>query len=363
MSEERTIGICTGGGDCPGLNAVIRAVVKTAVSKYGWKVIGVPDGFDGLIWPERAVELDLDTVSGILPRGGTILGTTNRGNPFTYKFLEHGKEVVRDVSDQVLANAKKLGLDCLIVVGGDGTQCIGLRLHSKGLNVVGVPKTIDNDLSATEVTFGFDTALHTVMDAIDKLFSTAESHHRIMVLEVMGRGAGWIALAGGLAGGAHVILIPEIPFKIEKVCDLINRRERSGKRFTIVVVAEGIQVPEDLRPRLEFERRAMPRASVVGNLIGEALGIRTRKEVRVTVLGHIQRGGSPSPYDRVLSTRFGVAAVGLIARGEYGKMVALRDGSVRAVDIAEAVGRVKLVDRSGELVTVAKSIGVCFGDG
>jgi 6-phosphofructokinase 1 len=301
-------------------------------------------------------------VSGILPRGGTILGTTNRGNPFKYKTVENGREVVRDLAPQVIANARKLGIDAVIVIGGDGTQAIGLELFRQGLNVVGVPKTIDNDLSATDVTFGFDTALHTCTDAIDKLFSTAESHHRVMVVEVMGRDAGWIALEAGLAGGAHVILIPEIPFEIQNVCDFIIGRDAGGKKFTIVVVAEGIRPGEDLKARYELEKRVSPRSGAAGNLIGDALGMCTRKDVRVTVLGHIQRGGSPSPFDRILSTRFGAEAVELIARGDFGKMVALRGERIATVDIAEAVGAMKRVNPEGELVRVAKAIGVCFGD-
>src|SRR5438045_833806 len=237
------IGICTGGGDAPGLNAVIRAAVKSAILKYRWKAIGIPDGFDGLSWPEKSRELTLKDVSGILPRGGTILGTTNRGNPFRYKLVENGREVVRDISGEVIANAAKLGIDAVISIGGDGSQKITLELCEKGMKLVGVPKTIDNDLSATEITFGFDTALHTATDAIDKIHTTAEAHHRIMVIEVMGRDAGWMALEAGIAGGAHVILIPEIPFTVENVCAFVKKRESYGKRFTIVVVAEGVHTP------------------------------------------------------------------------------------------------------------------------
>jgi ATP-dependent phosphofructokinase / diphosphate-dependent phosphofructokinase len=217
MSEIRCIAISTGGGDAPGLNAVIRAAVKCAVLKYKWKVIGIQDGFDGLIWPEKSRELTLKDVSGILPRGGTILGTTNRGSPFRYKTIEDGQEVIRDISGEIIENARKLGIDAIITIGGDGSQAIAQELFNKGVNIVGVPKTIDNDLSATEVTFGFDTALTTATDAIDKIHTTAESHHRIMIVEVMGRDAGWIALEAGIAGGAHVILIPEIPFTIERI--------------------------------------------------------------------------------------------------------------------------------------------------
>jgi ATP-dependent phosphofructokinase / diphosphate-dependent phosphofructokinase len=354
MSNIRCIGIATGGGDAPGLNAVIRAATKAATLKYGWKVIGIPDGFDGLIWPEKSFELTLERVSGILPRGGTILGTTNRGDPFHYKKTEHGREVVRDISGQVIANAHKLGIDAIITIGGDGSQKIGYALFQKGMRIVGVPKTIDNDLSATQVTFGFDTALHTVTDAIDKIHTTAASHHRVMVVEVMGRDCGWIALHAGLAGGAHVILIPEIPFTISHVSKHIADREKVGKDFTIVVVAEGIKLPPEMK-----ENR---RASSVGNLIGNAIAHGSHKEVRVSVLGHIQRGGSPSPFDRILGTRFGVAAVDLVAAGGFGMMVALHGDSVISVDVAHAIGQLKSVNPNGEVVRAARAIGIGFGD-
>ena len=354
MSDIHCIGICTGGGDAPGLNAVIRAAVKAAILKYSWKVIGIPDGFDGLIWPERSRELTLKDVSGILPRGGTILGTTNRGNPFQYKVIENGHEVTRDISGDVINNAAKLGIDAMISIGGDGSMKIAHELFLKGMKVVGVPKTIDNDLSATEVTFGFDTALHTATDAVDKIHTTAESHHRVMVIEVMGRDAGWIALEAGMAGGAHIILIPEIPFSIQGICQHLEMRERFGKRFTIVVVAEGIKLPPEMRH--------MARSMAVGNMIGDAIALMARKEVRVSILGHIQRGGSPSPYDRILGTRFGVAAVDLIAEGGFGKMVCLQQESIRAVPIAEAVGKLKVVDPNGEFIRAARAIGIAFGD-
>ena len=363
MTGIRTIGISTGGGDCPGLNAVIRAATKCAIQKYGWRVIGITDGFDGLIYPDRSRELTLKDVSGILHRGGTILGTTNRGNPFKWKTTDdHGLETTRDISSQVVENARKLGIDAVIVIGGDGTQAIGLELFRKGLKTVGVPKTIDNDLCATEVTFGFDSALHTVVDAIDRLHSTAESHHRVMVVEVMGRDAGWIALEAGIAGGADVILIPEIPFHIDRVCDYIAEREKGGKNFTIVVVAEGVKAGPELEARFEREKRALPRAGAVANLIADAIGMCAKKETRVTVLGHTQRGGSPSPFDRILSTRFGAEAVELIARGDFGNMVALRGGEIVSVPVTEAIGHMKLVDANGSLVRTAKCVGVCFGD-
>jgi len=354
MAEIRCIGICTGGGDAPGLNAVIRAAVKAAILKYKWRVIGIPDGFDGLIWPEKSHELTLKDVGGILPRGGTILGTTNRGNPFHYEIVENGVQVTRDISDAVIANSLGLGIDAVISIGGDGSQKIAQELFAKGMKIVGVPKTIDNDLCATEVSFGFDTALHTATDAVDKIHTTAESHHRIMVVEVMGRDAGWIAIEAGIAGGAHVILIPEIPFSVQKICEQVAVRESYGKRFTIIVVAEGIKLP------LEWKEKR--RTGSVGPRIGDAVAAGTGKDVRVSVLGHIQRGGSPTPFDRILATRFGVAAVDLIAQGEFGKMVCLRNERIGCVDIGEAVGQLKTVDPQGELVCTARAIGISFGD-
>jgi 6-phosphofructokinase 1 len=355
MSDIRCIGICTGGGDAPGLNAVIRAAVKSAILKYGWKVIGIPDGFDGIIWPERSRELGLPDVSGILPRGGTILGTTNRGNPFNYRTVENGRDVVRDISGEVIANAARLGIDAIISIGGDGSMKIALELFRKGMKLVGVPKTIDNDLCATELTFGFDSAVHTATDAVDKIHTTAEAHHRIMVVEVMGRDAGWIALYAGIAGGAHIILIPEIRFSVDNLCRSVLERERHGKRFTIVAVAEGVKLPSELEH--------MSRGGAVGNIIGDAIALCTHKEVRVSVLGHIQRGGSPTPFDRVLATRFGVAAVDLIAQGQFGKMVRLQQEHISAVDIADAIGHIKEVDQNGELVNTARALGISFGDG
>ena len=257
--------------------------------------------------------------------------------------MENGVEVTRDISDAVIANSRKLGIDAVISIGGDGSQKIAQELFEKGMKIVGVPKTIDNDLCATEVTFGFDTALHTATDAVDKIHTTAESHHRIMVVEVMGRDAGWIAIEAGIAGGAHVILIPEIPFTVQKICEHVALRESYGKRFTIIVVAEGIKLPQEWT-----EKR---RTGSVGPRIGDAVAAGTGKEVRVSVLGHIQRGGSPTPFDRILATRFGVAAVDLIAQGGFGKMVCLRNERIGCVDIADAVGQLKTVDPQGELVS------------
>ena len=354
MSKTLRIGVLTGGGDAPGLNAVIRAAVLCAINR-GWEVLGIKRGFAGLMGDDEVIPLTRDSVRGIAHLGGTILRTTNRGNPFHYpRARPDGTIVEEDRSDELIANARRLGIDALIVIGGDGSLTIAKLLCDKGMKIVGVPKTIDNDLSATEVTFGFDTALHTATDAVDKIHTTAESHHRVMVVEVMGRDAGWIALGAGLAGGAHIILIPEIPFTLEKICEHLALRERYGKRFTIVVVAEGIKLPAEMTH--------LSRTMAVGNMIGDAISLLAHKEVRVSVLGYIQRGGSPSPYDRILATRFGVAVVDLIAEGGFGKMVCLQKECIRAVSIADAVGKMKTVDPDGEIVRAARAVGISFGD-
>ncbi len=355
----QTIGIANGGGDCPGLNAVIRGVVRAAILGHGWRVIGINDGFDGLIWPEKTVPLTMESIAGILPRGGTILGTTNRGNPFKYVIEKDGKSETHDFSLLCCENVRKLGLDALVVIGGDGTLSIARDLGRLGIPFVGVPKTIDNDLMATEVTFGFDTALHVATDAIDRLHTTAESHGRVMVIEVMGRDAGWIALHSGIAGGADVILIPEIPFTIETVCDKLRERAVQGKKFAIVVVAEGVKLPPNDPTGKPFPT---PRPGQVGILIGDAIHSLLKKDVRITVLGHIQRGGSPSPFDRILATRFGIEAVELIAQGKFNNMVCLHAGEIESVPIDEAVGESRFVDPKGSLVRAARAIGVTFGD-
>ena len=360
MAETiQTIAIANGGGDCPGLNAVIRGAVRAAILGHGWRVIGINDGFDGLIWTERTMPLTVESIAGILPRGGTILGTTNRGNPFHYDVVEDGKKETHNYSLRVLENARKLGIDAVISIGGDGTQTIARDLGRLGLPIVGVPKTIDNDLSATEVTFGFDTALHVATDAIDRLHTTAESHGRVMVIEVMGRDAGWIALHSGIAGGADVILLPEIPFTIETVCEKLRERAATGKKFSLVVVAEGVKLPALDSSGTPFSER---RSSQVSISIGDAIRALLKQEVRVTVLGHIQRGGSPSPFDRILATRFGVEAVNLIARGEFGRMVCLRAGEIESVTLDEAVGETRLVDPKGSMVRTARAVGITFGD-
>lgn len=357
------IGILNGGGDAPGLNAVTRAVVRTAYYRYGSKVIGIFDGFDGLIWPEKSKELTPYHVRGILPRGGTILGTTNRGNPFKYQVDEDGRTVLCDYSPRVIENMRKMEIEALVIVGGDGTLSIAREFHRRGVPLVGVPKTIDNDLSATDVTFGFDTALHTVTDAIDKIHTTAESHGRVMIIEVMGRDAGWIALEAGVAGGADVVLIPEIPFRLDHVCAKIEARKAAGNRFSLIVVAEGCKVHDD--DPVWRAHKNEPRFATqmnIGNLVGALISLQIKNEVRVTVLGHLQRGGSPSPFDRLLSTRLGVAAVELVAKKHFGRMVCLKGNEISSCTLDEAVGRMKSVPPDCDMVQAARAISVSFGD-
>ncbi|UCC85855.1 MAG: 6-phosphofructokinase [Anaerolineales bacterium] len=359
----RRIGVLTGGGDCPGLNAVIRAAVKTAINEYDWEVLGIEDGFEGLIQPGKVRPLTAADVRGILPRGGTILGTTNRANPFHYEVETDAGVAVFDVSDDVVRHAQVLGIDALIVIGGDGSLRIAHELMQKGLKVVGVPKTIDNDLQGTVVTFGFDTAVNTAMEALDKLHTTAESHHRVIILELMGRDAGWIALKAGIAGGADVILIPEIPYDIEVVADKINTRNRRGAKFSIVVVAEGAK-PVGGEAVYQAERQVGGERRLGG--IGETLAVQLKghceAEVRVTVLGHLQRGGSPSAFDRLLATRFGAVAVHLVAQGKLGHMVALQDERIISVSIADAVAAQKFVPLDSDILLTAFGLDICLGN-
>jgi len=358
----RRIAITTGGGDCPGLNAVIRAVVKGGISHHKWEVYGLEDGFDGLIFPEKCHPISLHKVSGILPRGGTILGTTNRGNPFCYKVKSHGKEKIVDYSDRVVRNFRDLELDALVVVGGDGTQKIGLDLYKKGIPVVGIPKTIDNDLAATEVTFGFDSAVTVAMEALDRLHTTAESHHRVMVLEVMGRDAGWIALEAGLAGGADVILIPEIPYNMDRVCQAIRHRDRAGKKFSLVVVAEGA-FPKGgaISTVASGDQTRLCRLGGIGQKVGDDIQQLTGHETRVTVLGHLQRGGSPTADDRILGTRFGIAALHLIAQKRFGRMVCISGSEISSVPLEQAVGTYKRVSTKDDRIGAARALGICMG--
>ncbi|MDH5527612.1 MAG: 6-phosphofructokinase [Nitrospirota bacterium] len=357
------VGVLTGGGDCPGLNAVIRGIVKSAEAKYGWQVIGIEDSFQGLILPGKTREMDTYKIRGILPQGGTILHSSNRANPFEYSEEVDGKTVVHDVSDRLLERFKELGLEGLIAIGGDGTNRIAARLYDKGLPVVGVPKTIDNDLQATDVTFGFNTAVTTATDALDKLHTTAASHHRVIVMEVMGRYTGWIALESGLAGGADVILMPEIPFDIETVCNKVRHRAEKGAGFSIVVVAEGSKPKDGDVTIVEAggKGKGMARLGGIGNKVGEHIAECTGMDVRVTVLGHLQRGGSPSAYDRILATRFGGKAMGLVAKGEFGRMVCLKGQTITSVPIHDAITDYKYVPLDSGLILTAEAIGICLG--
>jgi phosphofructokinase-like protein len=357
------IGILTGGGDAPGLNAVIRAAVKTAQGQYGCQVFGVRDGFDGLLEDDGVFELSTEDVRGILPRGGTILGTANRGNPFARKAFVDGKEAVVDVSDEVVSRLKALAWDALVVVGGDGTLRISYELFQKGCPVVGVPKTIDNDLQGTEVTFGFDTALNTAMDALDRLHTTAEAHHRVMVLELMGRDAGFITLHAGVAGGADVILIPEIPFDFEKVCEKIKGRAAVGRHFSIVAVSEGAHpIGGDQVFSRAGDEVFVARLGGIGQVVGRFISQACEMETRVTVLGHLQRGGTPTAFDRWLASRFGSAAVRLAAQGGLGRMVALREGNIIDIPLSEAISSPKRVDLQGDGIMTARGLGICLGD-
>jgi len=341
MSPVKRIGVLTGGGDCPGLNPVIRAITRRAILA-GCEVLGIKNGWQGLI-ENAVVTLDLQSVSGILPKGGTILGTS-RTNPYIQP------EDLR----KLLANYRALKLDVLIAVGGEDTLGVAVKLMNEGLKILGVPKTIDNDLSRTDYTFGFDTAVNIAMEAIDRLHTTAESHHRIMVIEVMGRHAGWIATCAGIAGGADVILIPEEPIDTEAVCEVIKKRHARGKDFSIIVVAEGAKFRDGTLVAKEDKRDAFGhvRLGGIGHVLGGLVEERTGFETRVTVLGHIQRGGSPTAFDRILGTRFGVKAVELALAGEVGKMVSLQGNQVMAVPLDEEAVAMKTVDR--ELYTIAK---------
>jgi 6-phosphofructokinase 1 len=358
----KRIGVLTGGGDAPGLNAVIRAVVKTANLQYACEVLGIRDGYDGFLNEGGIIPLGVNEVRGILPRGGTILGAANRGNPYARKVIRDGQEVTIDVSHEIVNGIHNLGLDALIVIGGDGTLRIAHELYQKGLPIIGVPKTIDNDIGGTEVTFGFDTALNIATEAIDRLHTTAESHHRVMVLELMGRDAGFITLQAGVSGGADVILIPEIPFKFESVLAKVRERIGRGSLFSILAVSEGAK---PLGGEQVFSRSGdevyVPRLGGIGQRVGEYLedkGI----ETRVTVLGHIQRGGTPTAFDRWLATRYGAASVRLAAAGGFDRMVALVKSHIVDIPLEEALAIPKRVDPQGDAVITARNLGISFGD-
>ena len=358
----KRIGILTGGGDAPGLNAVIRAAVKTAIYQYGCEVVGIRDGYDGFITEGGIIPLGIQGVRGILPRGGTILGAANRGNPYARKVMRNGKEITIDVSQEIVKGIKRLNLDALLVLGGDGTLHSAHELYLQGAPMIGVPKTIDNDIGGTEATFGFDTAVTTATEAIDKLHTTAEAHHRVMVLEVMGRNAGFIALHAGISGGADVILIPEIPFKYESVVNKVRERVDRGMLFSIVVVSEGAKPVEGEQVLSRAgDDVYVPRLGGIGQKVGEYIE-QQGFETRVTVLGHLQRGGSPTPFDRWLATRYGAAAVRLAAQGAFDRMVALQCARIVDVSLEEALAVPKRVDINGDAVITARRISISFGD-
>jgi 6-phosphofructokinase 1 len=365
----------TGGGDCPGLNAVIRAVTKTAINKYALEVWGIQDGYLGLI-ENRINRLSYDDVSNILTVGGTILGTSNTADPFKFpvRCLSRGKLApahagvgdktqVKDVSNNCLQALKQRDIDALVCIGGDGTMASAARLAKKGLPIIGVPKTIDNDLYGTDVTFGFNTAVTTATDAIDKVHTTASSHHRVMIIEVMGRYAGWIALYSGVAGGADLILIPEIPYKLEKVSEYVIGRSRRGKRFSIVVVSEGAREKgcQMVVQKIVATRPDPLRLGGIGNKLAEDINRRTGLDCRAVILGHVQRGGTPTPYDRTLATNFGHTAVELLVRGVKNRMVAVKGGRLCSISLSRVAGKIRKVPRNHELIKAALAIGTSFG--
>ncbi len=359
--KVKRIGILTGGGDCPGLNAVIRGVTKPA-QDYGMTVFGIRDGFEGLV-EGRAKELKNDDVSGILARGGTVLGSSNKGDPFHWPVDRDGRIEIFDKSQDALKNYQAWNLDALIAIGGDGTMHICNKMSALGMNVIGVPKTIDNDLEATDMTFGHDSAVYVVMWALDRLHTTASSHHRVIVVEVMGRYAGWIALNGGLAGGADIILIPEIPFSWDKIYNKIKERELQGKKFSLVCVAEGAKSQDGglVVKGQDIKRHDPNQLGGIGEVVAKKIEQNTGRETRVTVLGHLQRGGSPTAYDRILSTKFGAYAIDLASRKKFDRMVALKGSEIRNVKIEDAIARQKLVKPDDQAVFAAKAVGISFG--
>jgi len=353
------IAISTGGGDAPGLNAVIRGVVLAAAHR-GWECLGIRHGYDGLMGLDKVVPMGPAEVRGITHLGGTILGTTSRGNPFHWKETKgDGTVVEHDRSKDVVAEAKRLGIDAIVAIGGDGSLGIAMQLYRMGIPIVGVPKTIDNDVGGTVATFGFDTAVQTATEAIDKVHSTAESHDRVMVVEVMGRHAGFIALNSGLAGSADVILIPEIPFDIRKVVEKIRAREAEGRHFSIVVVAEGARPKGGGVSLIDPEHH---RLGGIGDKVAHSIEEMTGKETRSMVLGHLQRGGSPTTFDRLLSLRFGAAAVRLIAEKKFGYMVALQPPDIVAVAIEEAIAKPRHVPLDSDVIATARDLGISLGD-
>jgi ATP-dependent phosphofructokinase / diphosphate-dependent phosphofructokinase len=367
MARKKKILVATGGGDCPGLNAVIRAIVKKATGQCNWEVVGSINAFNGVLSePMELKVLDMAAVSGIHVRGGTIIGTTNRGGPFHWPVKQSDASWgFKDRSDEMIRKLKHLEVEAVINIGGDGSQRISQRLFEKGLNIIGVPKTIDNDLSSTDFTFGHQTAVEVATDAVDKLVTTAESHNRIMVLEVMGRDAGWIALGAAIAGGADVVLIPEIPYRVESILRKIEDRTPGGRGFVIIVVAEGAhpadgEVISRKSDEVGYQNRIL--GGIGRFLAGQVKEYAPDVEVRVTVLGHLQRGGIPCAFDRILATQFGVAAVDLVKEQKYGYMVAYQHPDITALPIKEAISKYNYVDLNSSLVQTARGLGICLGD-
>lgn len=363
MQTNKRIAILTGGGDCPGINAVIRAVTKKAIYEKGMEVIGIEDGYHGIV-NNQYRPLTYDDVSGILTLGGTILGTSKTANPYRYALRKGRRLEFKDLSKTAIENVKKLGIGCLVCIGGDGTLGIAYRLFEDGIPVVGVPKTIDNDLRGTDITFGFDSAVSIATDGIDRIHSTAQSHHRIMIVEVMGHKAGWIALHAGVAGGGDIILIPEIPYDLNMIAEKIKERSRKGRRFSIVVVAEGAKPKggDIVIQRIVKESVDSVRLGGIGFVLGAEIEKITGLETRTVVMGHLQRGGSPTPLDRVLATQLGTKAVDMIENKEFGYMVGVKRNSLVKVSLRTVAEGIRTVPLDHRLIKSARSVGTCFGD-
>lgn len=363
MSKKKRIGILTGGGDCPGLNAVIRAVAKKVMLSEAMEVIGIKDGYEGLI-RNRFKKLKYKDVSGILTLGGTILGTSNIANPYRHAIRQGKSLALKDVSKEVIRNIKKLNLSSLVCIGGDGTLAIAYKLFKDGVPVVAVPKTIDNDIRGTDITFGFNTAVAIATDGIDRVHTTAQSHHRVMIVEVMGRNAGWIALEAGVAGGGDIILIPEIPYDINKIAKRVKARHKKGNRFSIIVIAEGAK-PKGGKlviKKMVKESTIPARLGGVGFVLGEKLEKMTKIETRTVVMGHLQRGGSPTAFDRILATRLGTKAADMVASKQFGYMVAVRGSSLDKVSLKDVAKGPKTIPLNNPLIKAARCVGTCFGD-
>ncbi len=363
MASIKRIGVLTGGGDCPGLNAVIRAVAKTAMNRFGMEVIGIEDGFLGLV-QDRMHLLNNESVSNILTLGGTILGTNNKIEPRRYPVEVDGRRELRDVTDLCLRHIASRGLDAIVIIGGDGTMSVAAHFARLGVPCIGVPKTIDNDLYGTDVTFGFSTAAAIATEALDRVHTTAASHHRVMVVEVMGRNAGWIALHAGIASGSDVILLPEIPYDLGRVCEFVLHRSERGKRFSIIAVSEGARPRDGQQVISRFDPLSPEpvRLGGIGQKVAVDIESQTGIETRSIVLGHVQRGGSPIPMDRVLATEFGSAAVELLASGEKGRLVVMQKGSITHIALSETEGRQRLVPVDHPLLNAARDVSTCFGD-